>query len=124
MLFPGMAFAIQAASKNEDLAFAGAMIPFFDQAIGVAIAKTIFQNGVKKRLLPYPALASKAIGYARNATTLIQIIKALPEGLEKTQLKQSYADALKIVWITLCGHCTFALILSLWTEEFDLNKPS
>lgn len=118
MLFPGMAFAIQGASKNEDLAFAGAMIPFFGQAIGVAIAKTNFQNGVKKRLLAYPALASKAIGYARNATTtLIQIIKALPEGLEKTQLKQSYADALKIVWITLCGHCTFALILSLWTES-------
>lgn len=126
LLFPAMAFAIQASSTNEDLAFAVAMFSFFrafGQAIGVAVGGTIFQNEVKKKLLAYPALASKAIEYSRDSTTLVQIIKALPEGLEKTQLKQSYADALKIVWITMCGLSAFALILSLWTEGLDLNKP-
>ncbi|MCJ1464044.1 hypothetical protein MMC07_002654 [Pseudocyphellaria aurata] len=126
MLFPAMAFAIQASSKNEDLAFAVAMFSFFrafGQAIGVAIGGTIFQNEVKKKLLAYPTLASKAIEYSKDSTTLVQIIKALPEGLEKTQLKQGYADALKVVWIVLCGLSAVALILSLWTEGLDLNTP-
>lgn len=126
MLFSGMSFAIQAASTSGDLAFAVAMFTFFrsfGQAIGVAIGGTIFQNEVKKKLLAYPAVASKAIEYSRDAATLVQSIKALPEGLEKTHLKKSYADALKIVWITMCGLSAFALILSLWTEGLDLNKP-
>lgn len=126
LLFPAMAFAIQAASTNEDLAFAVAMFSFFrsfGQSIGVAVGGTVFQNEVKKKILTYPALASKATEYSRDSSTLVQIIKALPEGLEKTQLKQSYADALKIVWITLCALSALALILSLWTEGLDMNKP-
>lgn len=126
LLFPAMAFAIQAATTNEDLAFAVAMFSFFrafGQSIGVAIGGTVFQNEVKKKLLSYPALASHAAEYSRDSTTLVQIIKALPDGLEKTQLRQSYADALKIVWITLCGLSALALLLSLWTEGIDLNRP-
>lgn len=126
LLFPAMAFAIQASSTNEDLAFAVAMFSFFrafGQAIGVAVGGTVFQNELKKKILAYPALASKAIEYSKDSSTLVQIIKTLPDGLEKTQLRQSYADALKVVWITLCGLSALALILSLWTEGLDMNKP-
>lgn len=126
LLFPAMAFAIQAASTNADLAFAVAMFSFFrsfGQSIGVAIGGTIFQNEVKKKIMAYPAIASKAVEYSRDSTTLVQIIKALPDGIEKTELKQSYADALKVVWITMCGLSALALILSLWTEGLDMNKP-
>lgn len=126
LLFPSMAFAIQAASTNEDLAFAVAMFSFFrafGQAIGVAIGGTVFQNQLKKKLLEFPALAAKAEEYSRDSSGLVQIIKGLPAGLEKTQLIQSYANALKAVWLVLCGLSALALILSLWTEGLDLNRP-
>lgn len=126
LLFPSMTFSIQAASTNKDLAFAVAMFSFFrafGQAIGVAIGGTVFQNQMKKKLLAYPALASKAEEYSRDASSLVQIIKKLPTDPVRTQLIQSYADSLKIVWITMCGLSAFALILSLFTEGLDLNRP-
>lgn len=126
LLFPSMAFSIQAASTNKDLAFAVAMFSFFrafGQAIGVAIGGSVFQNQMKKKLLAYPGLASKAEEYSRDASSLVQIIKKLPPDITKTQLIQSYADSLKVVWITMCGMAAFALILSLFTEGLDLNKP-
>lgn len=126
LLFPSMAFAIQASSTNEDLAFAVAMFSFFrafGQAIGVAVGGTVFQNQIKKKLLTYPLLASKAEEYSRDSSSLVQIIKGLPAGLERTQLIQSYADSLKIVWVTLCALSAVALFLSLFTEGLDLNKP-
>lgn len=126
ILFPAMAFAVQASTKNEDLAFAVAMFSFlraFGQAVGVAVGGTVFQNQVRKKLLVYPLLASKAEEYSRDSSSLVQIIKQMPEGLEKMQLRQSYADALKIVWVTMCAMSAVALILSLWTKEHDLNRP-
>lgn len=126
LLFPAMAFAVQASTKNEDLAFAVAMFSFlrvFGEAVGVAVGGTVFQNQVRKKLLGYPLLASKAEEYSRDSSSLVQIIKQMPEGLEKMQLRQSYADALKIVWVTMCAMSAVALILSLWTKEYDLNRP-
>lgn len=126
LLFPSMAFAIQASSTNKDLAFAVAMFSFFrafGQAIGVAVGGTVFQNQMKKKLLSYPLLASRADEYSRDASSLVQIVKTMPAGLAKSQLIQSYADALKIVWVTMCGMSALALILSLWTKGLDLNKP-
>lgn len=126
LLFPAMAFAVQASTKNEDLAFAVAMFSFFrafGQAIGVAVGGTVFQNQVRKKLLSYPLLASKAEEYSRDSSGLVQIIKQMPEGLEKMQLKQSYAEALKIVWVTMCALSAVALVLSLWTKGYDLNRP-
>ena len=126
LLFPSMAFSIQASSTNQDLAFAVAMFSFFrafGQAIGVAIGGTVFQNQMKKRLMAYPALASKAEEYSRDASSLVQIIKQLPADSTRAQLIQSYADSLKIVWVTMCALSAFAMILSFFTEGLDLNKP-
>ena len=126
LLFPSMAFSIQASSTNADLAFAVAMFSFFrafGQAIGVAIGGTVFQNQMKKKLLAYPLLASKASEYSQDASSLVQIIKQMPASIEKSQLIQAYADSLKIVWITLCGLAAFGLILSLFTQGLDLNRP-
>ncbi|KAL8697132.1 MAG: hypothetical protein Q9224_002454 [Gallowayella concinna] len=126
MLFPSMAFAIQASSTNADLAFAIAMFSFFrafGQAIGVAVGGTIFQNQVKTKLLSYPALASKADEYSKDASRLVQIIKAMQDGIVKEDLKHAYADSLKVVWATMCGLAGVGLILSLWTKGLDMNKP-
>ncbi len=126
MLFPSMAFAIQASSTNADLAFAIAMFAFFrafGQAVGVAIGGTIFQNQMKVKLLAYPGLATKADQYSRDATSLVRIIKETQDATLKLQLQQSYADSLKIIWVTLCGLCALGFLLSLWTKGLDLNKP-
>ena len=126
MLFPSMAFAIQASSTNADLAFAIAMFAFFrafGQAIGVAIGGTVFQNQMKVKLLAIPDLASKADQYSRDATSLVQIIKGMQDGAMKLQLQQSYADSLKVVWLTMCGLSAVGLMLSVLTKGLDLNKP-
>ncbi len=126
MLFPSMKFAIQASSTNADLAFAIAMFAFFrvfGQAVGVAIGGTIFQNQMKIKLLAYPGLAAKADQYSRDATSLVRIIKGTQDAALKLQLQQSYADALKIVWVTMCGLSVLGFVLSLWTKGLDLNKP-
>ncbi|KAL8997350.1 MAG: hypothetical protein Q9188_006344 [Gyalolechia gomerana] len=126
MLFPSMAFAIQASQKNKDLAFAVAMFSFFrafGQALGVAVGGTVFQNQIKTKLLAYPALASKAYEYSRDASSLVQIIKAMKDDVVKEDLQHAYADSLKVVWLTMCGLAGVGLILSLWTKGLDMNKP-
>lgn len=126
MLFTSMAQAIQASVANRDIAFAVAMFCFFrafGQAIGVAVGGTVFQNQIKSKLLQFPALAPMADSYSKDASSLVQIIKAMPMGPDKTDLKQSYADALKIVWLTMCGLSALATVLSLWTRGLDLDRP-
>lgn len=128
MLFAGMAFAIQASATNKDLAFAVAMFSFFrafGQAIGVAVGGTVFQNQIKMRLGTYPALASNAERYSRDAAALVQIIKDFPRerGDAKGQLVQSYADALKVVWATMCGLSAVAMVASAWTVGLDMDRP-
>ncbi|KAL9598908.1 MAG: hypothetical protein Q9219_004173 [cf. Caloplaca sp. 3 TL-2023] len=126
MLFPSMAFAIQASQKNKDLAFAVAMFSFFrafGQALGVAVGGTVFQNQMKTKLLAYPPLASKAHEYSKDASRLVQIIRGMKDDVVKEDLQHAYADSLKIVWMTMCGLAGVGLILSLWTKGLDMNKP-
>ena len=120
-----MTFAVQASSTSSDVAFAVAMFSFFrafGQTVGVAIGGTIFQNQMKLKLLTYPALAPMAAQYSRDAASLVAIIKDYPPGLDKNNLIQSYADALKIVWVTLCGLSALALITSFWIKGLDINR--
>ncbi|KAI4245921.1 MAG: hypothetical protein LQ352_006479 [Teloschistes flavicans] len=126
LLFPSMAFAIQASQRNEDLAFAVAMFSFFrafGQAIGVAVGGTVFQNQMKMKLQAYPELAIKAEEYSRDASSLVQVIKAMQDGVPKQDLQHAYADSLKVVWATMCGLAAIGLIASLWTRGLDMNKP-
>lgn len=126
MLFPSMAFAIQASQTNEDLAFAIAMFSFFrafGQAIGVAVGGTIFQNQMRSKLLTYPTLASRAGEYSKDASSLVQIIKSMQDDAMKQNLRHAYADSLKVVWATMCGLSAVGLILSLGTKGLDMNKP-
>ena len=126
LLFPSMAFAIQAASTNANIAFAVAMFSFFrafGQAIGVAVGGVVFQNQMKQKLLNYATLAPKAGDYSGDAAALVQIIKTFPAGEAKEQLIQAYADSLKSVWVTMCGLAALAMFTSLFTKGLDLNKP-
>lgn len=125
VLFPSMAFSIQAATINKDLAFAVALFSFFrafGQAIGVAVGGVIFQNQLKKKLLTYPLLAPMAGVYSSDASGLVQIIKTMQHGPPRTQLIQIYADPLKLVWIVMCALAGVALLSSFLIKGFELDR--
>jgi len=125
MLFPSMAFSIQAATPNKDLAFAVALFSFFrafGQAIGVAIGGTIFQNQMKKKLLTYPLLAPQAAEYSADASSLVQVIKAMSAGEARTELVQSYADALQIIWAVMTGLAFLGFLSSFLIKGLDLDR--
>lgn len=46
----------------------------------------------------------------------------MPQSIARDDLVQSYADALKVIWIVTCALAGVALISSFWTEHFDLNR--
>ncbi|KAI9875141.1 MAG: hypothetical protein M1830_008826 [Pleopsidium flavum] len=125
MLFPSMMFAVQASSSNADLAFAVSMFSFFrafGQTLGVAIGGVIFQNSLSHNLSTYPSLLPHASTYASDASSLVQIIKTMPSGADKQDLIQSYADALKTVWIVMCALSAVAMVLSAWTRGLGLDR--
>lgn len=126
LLFPAMAFAIQASSDNANMAFAVAMFSFFrafGQGLGVAIGGTIFQNQVRKEMEKFPELVPRAAELAKDAASLVQVIKSMPKDLPmRANIVSSYASALQIVWAVLCGLAGVALIASLFTEGLSLDR--
>jgi MFS family permease len=125
ILFPSLQFQLQAASDNKHLAFAVAMFSFFrsfGQALGVAIGGVIFQNQMVKKLMAYPQFRARAHELARDAASLVQIIRDTPEGVDKFALRSAYADSLKTVYVVLTALAGVALVLSLFVRSYDLNR--
>ncbi|KAH8811393.1 major facilitator superfamily domain-containing protein [Xylogone sp. PMI_703] len=124
MLFAGMGIAIPAAANPKDMGHAVAFYSFFrtlGQGVGVAISGSIFQNEISKKLSAYPLLAPLAEQYSKDAAGLVQVIKAMPHGLERTQLVQAYADSLKIVWAVMCGFAGLALLTNFFVKAYTLD---
>ncbi|KAJ5781197.1 hypothetical protein N7457_006357 [Penicillium paradoxum] len=125
ILFPSIGYAVQASAEPENLAIAVAMFSFFralGQAIGVAVGGVVFQNRMFTNLMKYPALAPMADAYSKDAAGLVQIIKAMADGAEKANLKEAYTDSLRTVWIVCCGVSGVALVISLFTQHYDLDR--
>lgn len=124
ILFPAMALAVQASAAAKDQAYAANIFSFFrafGQTIGVAVGGVIFQNQMKKKLLTYPLLADMAGPYSQDAAGLVEIIKNMPNGLMKDQLKESYTDALKYVWIVMTVFAGICFLAVLFIDEYDMN---
>jgi hypothetical protein len=125
MLFPAMALSIQAACTPALNAQAAAFYSFlrtFGQSIGVAISGVIFQNAFRERLLDLPAFADKAYDLSRDATIVVELIKNMEEGPAKDQLVVAYADALRIIWVSMIAFAGFSLILSTTVKAFSLQQ--
>jgi EmrB/QacA subfamily drug resistance transporter len=125
LLFPAMGFSIQASAPQKDAAGAVAMFTFFrglGQSVGVAIGGVIFQNRIKAKLLTFPDIAPLAGKYAQDASALVEIIKSLPKDSPiKAQLKIGYADALKWIWIVMCGFAGVAMLASFYVKSYTLD---
>ncbi|KAF2754290.1 MFS general substrate transporter [Pseudovirgaria hyperparasitica] len=125
MLFPGMGIAVQAAASQADQAYAATMFSFiraFGQTIGVAVGGVIFQNQLKKKLMDSVVFAPVADLYSRDASGLVEIIRAMPDGAEKLELRGAYTDALKVIWLVMCVLGGVALILSAVSKQFSLDQ--
>ncbi|KAI9673098.1 MAG: hypothetical protein M1829_004412 [Trizodia sp. TS-e1964] len=124
-LFPALAYAIQAASASGDVAYAVSMFTFFrafGQTFGVAIGGVIFQNGLRSWLSDYPGLSDLAQGYSEDAVGIVQLIKQLPVGEQRDQVVESYAGALRRVWLFLTAFAVLGLLSSAFTESLSIDK--
>ncbi|KAH8597661.1 major facilitator superfamily domain-containing protein [Bisporella sp. PMI_857] len=125
MLFPSMALAIQASARPQDAGHSVAFFAFarvFGQSLGVAVGGVVFQNQVKVKMLKYDLLAPLADAYSKDATSLVHIIKNMEKGLMKEQLVQSYADALKIIWVVMCALSAVVMVASVFTKGYTLQQ--
>lgn len=126
VLFPAMAFAIQAAAADVDTAYAVSLFSFFrafGQAFGVAIGGVIFQNALRSKLEAIPGLTELAGGYAKDSVAMVQLIKAMPVGASgREELLGAYADALKVVWMAMIGFAAAGGLASLFTEGLSLDR--
>lgn len=124
-LFPSVATAIQAATSPENVPMALALFSFFrslGQAVGVAIGGVVFQNRMVANLRQYPHLAANATAYGADAAGLVDIIKAMPEGQDKHDIKVAFVDSLRIVWAVCCALAGVGLLLSLLVQKYDINQ--
>jgi EmrB/QacA subfamily drug resistance transporter len=124
ILFPAMALAVQASVAVKDQAYAANMFSFFralGQTLGVAIGGVVFQNQMKAKMLQFPLLADMADTYSKDAAGLVQILKEMPAGVMKEQLRDSYTDALKYIWIVATVFAAVSLFAVMWIDEFDMD---
>ena len=123
MLFPAMGLGVQAACRPQDSGHAAAFFSFlrtFGQSIGVAISGVAFQNQIHKTLLTYPTFAPLAGQYSKDATALVNIIKEMPDGSQKSSLIRAYSDSLHVIWLLMTIISGTALVSSYFTKEFTL----
>jgi hypothetical protein len=128
ILYSAQSFAVQASASNADLPFAGAMYSFFrsfGQTFGVAVGGVIFQNRLKETLLNSSnvILVANAEDWARDASALVEVIKALPEGPVKAEIVVAYVDSLRVIWEAMCALAGVMFILSLvFTKDISLDR--
>lgn len=75
----------------------------------------------KANLLRYPALAPRATEWAADAAGLVHIIKAMPEGQDRDDLRHAYTDSLRIIWAVCCALSGAALLISLLTQSYSID---
>lgn len=56
-----------------------------------------------------------------DAISMINKIESLPQ-IQSDILKHVYADAIKVIWATMCGLSGIALIATLFVAEYTLDQ--
>ena len=125
LLFACMNLATQAAATEKHVGFAAAVYIFMrslGQGIGIAVGGVVFQSRFADENRHHPDLASNATALAQDASGLVQVIKAMPEGAaDRAAIVSAYANALKVVWAVMAGFAFVALVLSFRTKGLNLD---
>jgi hypothetical protein len=125
LLYTSLAIINQAAASEENMPFAISLFIFarcMGQCLGVAISGTIFQNQMRQNLLNTSTLADRAVEYSRDASSIVAILRFMPDDQAKTDLIQAYADSLKIVWAVFCALSGVLTIASLFVKHVSLDR--
>ena len=93
-----------------------------DRVSEVAMGGVIFQSQLQAKLIEYPTLADRASTYSKDASSLVQILKAMPEGSpERIMIVNAYAESLKVVWATMAGLAFVAMVCSARVEGLSMD---
>lgn len=125
MLFTAQILAVQAATEPELNGQAAAFFSFiriFGSATGVAVSGVIFQNTFRRKLAGLGEFAHLADEYSRDATIVVEVIKHMEDGATKSELVQAFADALKVLWLSLLAFSAVGLVLSVTVKSFSMTQ--
>ena len=125
MLFPAMALSIQAASEPAFNGEAAAFFSFmrtFGQAVGVAVSGVIFQNVFRQKLQGLPSFAGVADKFSREATIVVEIIKAMEPGPQRDVLVDAYNSSLRTIYVSMIAFAGFCLVLSASVKGYSLQQ--
>lgn len=128
-LFQLPVFAVQAASRDDDVGIATASTVFFrslGQAFGVAIGGTVFQNQFQ-RFVDEAVVSGKIprdlIITGEQAAGAYGVIKGFPQVVEEAY-RYVYADALRSVWFVTTGIAGAGLLVSLLVKDVSMDRGS
>ncbi|KAL4934789.1 hypothetical protein BDV06DRAFT_229450 [Aspergillus oleicola] len=124
-LFSSMMLAVQASADPQFLSITAAMSAFFrslGQTMGVAIGGVVFQNRIKHEFSNLSGFAQDMQKLTMDAAGLVKIIQGLPHNEMRLEMEVAYADALKIVWLFLCGLAAFALVASFFVKGYSMDQ--
>lgn len=97
----------------------------FGQTFGVAIGGAIFQNRLTAILLDSsnPVVVANAKDWARDASALVEVIKALQDQAIKQELVTAYVDSLRAIWEVMCVFSACMFLLSVaFTKDISLDR--
>jgi hypothetical protein len=89
---------------------------FLGKTFGVAMATSIFQNGLLKNLSNNPIFAEFATKYTNDSVATVAKILVTPggPGTPKEQIMDIYVKSLKSIWIALAVLAAVALVSSFF----------
>jgi hypothetical protein len=67
-------------------------------------------------------LATQADEFTKDASSLVVMLRNMPAGQTKQELRQAYTDSLKVVWAVMCALSGVAFIGSVFLKKTSLER--
>ncbi|KAL8357238.1 hypothetical protein RB598_002193 [Gaeumannomyces tritici] len=130
LLYTSLSYGTIGAADERDAGQAASMYVFsrsLGQCVGVSVGGAVFQNVFAARLSESGSgsggLADRAAGLAREASALVEVVRGMdPASPERAVIVNAYADALKVVWVSMAGVAFLALLASLLMRHIDITR--
>ncbi|TCD65221.1 hypothetical protein EIP91_002968 [Steccherinum ochraceum] len=122
MIFSAPVFPVMAPLPISSAAYALSFFTFlrtFANTFGITISSTILQNQLKKKLPD--AFAAQFPAGLEIAYAAIPQIPSLPEPLQ-SEVKQAFAESLRVVWWTMVGISGFALLSTAMMKDIPMGS--
>ncbi|KAH7130418.1 major facilitator superfamily-domain-containing protein [Dendryphion nanum] len=121
MVLTSVNVGVQAISKEEDSAMSASMYGFMrslGMPVGIALGGTIFQNAMSAKLDSFHMPTS----IAHDSESYVYELRRMTDGIEKTNILESYAHGFRGVFIFMTAVAGSGLLASLFIKKFNMNK--